>query len=119
MPLFWYSWHQVAFGRSGLWQADLQSHLHVSQRKTFIPSIFLMRILALSSQLGPDFFLLEDISNAPNSYWASDDTNTPQTCFDLNICLLAMTGKSLSYSTGTCQRRMAACGRTWGFRLNR
>lgn len=75
-----------------------------------MPNIFLMRIQALSSQLGPDFFLPEDISNALNSYSGGDDTNTSQTHLAPNICFAPTIDKSLSYSTAMCQRRMATFG---------
>jgi len=48
----------MALGRSGLWQALRQSHLQLSQSTMFMPSILLMRILALSAQLGLSFLLL-------------------------------------------------------------
>jgi len=48
----------MALGRSGRWQALRQFHLQLSQSKMFIPSIFLMRILVLSSQLGLSFLFL-------------------------------------------------------------
>jgi len=51
-----YSEHHVALGRSGLWQAVLQFHLQLSQRKTFIPRALLILSLNLSTQLG--FFRL-------------------------------------------------------------
>jgi len=40
-----------------LWQALRQSHLQLSQSNMFMPSILLMRILALSAQLGLNFLL--------------------------------------------------------------
>jgi hypothetical protein len=49
----------MALGRSGRWQALRQFHLQLSQSNMFIPSIFLMLILALSSQLGFSFLLLD------------------------------------------------------------
>jgi len=55
----------MALGRSGLRQALRQSHLQLSQSKIFMPSILLMRILALSAQLGLSFLFL-DISS---SFW--------------------------------------------------
>jgi len=47
----------MALGRSGLRQALRQSHLQLSQSNMFMPSILLMRILALSAQLGLSFLL--------------------------------------------------------------
>ena len=48
----------MALVRSGLWQALRQSHLQLSHSTMFMPSILLMRILALSAQLGLSFLLL-------------------------------------------------------------
>jgi len=48
----------MALGRSGLWQALRQSHLQLSHSTMFMPSILLMRILALSAQFGLSFLLL-------------------------------------------------------------
>ena len=48
----------MALGRSGLWQALRQSHLQLPHSTMFMPSILLMRILALSAQLGLSFLLL-------------------------------------------------------------
>jgi hypothetical protein len=49
----------MALGRSGLWQVLRQSHLQLLQSNMFMPSILLMRILALSVQLGLSFLLLD------------------------------------------------------------
>jgi hypothetical protein len=48
----------MALVRSGLWQALRQSHLQLSHSTMFMPSILLMRILALSAQFGLSFLFL-------------------------------------------------------------
>ena len=69
----------MALGRSGLWQVLLQSHLQLSQSTMFMPSILLMRILALSSQLGLSFLLLEDTSIPSNDYSTGKTANVYKT----------------------------------------
>ena len=43
----------MALGRSGFLQALRQSHLQLSHKTSFIPSIFLSLILSLSFHVGP------------------------------------------------------------------
>lgn len=56
----------MALGLSGRWQALRQFHLQLSHSSIFIPSILLMRILALSAQLGLSFLLLGTQTSPPD-----------------------------------------------------
>ena len=50
-----------------------------------MPSIFLMRSLTLSSQPGPVFFLLADISNASSTHLAGETASTTPNAFPQGI----------------------------------
>lgn len=62
VPRFSYSGHHLALGRSGLWHALRQSHLQLSHREAFIPSVALMRSTNLSFQPGVRRALLDIVN---------------------------------------------------------
>ena len=55
-----------------------ERRIRMTKRKIFIPNIFLVRILTLSSHPGPDL-LLEDIFSSLNNYLVGESTSIPQT----------------------------------------